>query len=172
MDEKINASYKVLCWEDIDLWILHDPMGNGGKDSLAMQVLLRFHKGHNKEIVLIWFPFVEKKLPILCPPFYLLAKALAERVVNKPGYNKAEPFFNTKINMPVMRIPWKKEFWHKPVFRRTIEFVEGPEKLDQPLTTDIFDNNSNKLEKAAGLLNKFQSILPPIDSGLRDAIPT
>lgn len=44
--------------------------------------------------------------------------ALAERVIDMPGYDtRAEPFFNTKIGMPAAYIPWKKEFWHKPVFR-------------------------------------------------------
>ncbi|KAI1748321.1 hypothetical protein F4782DRAFT_542919 [Xylaria castorea] len=67
---------------DIDLWIPHDPISNSGQDRLAMQVLLRFHKGHNKEIVPTWFPFVEEKLPVLCPPSHLLAKALAEEVID------------------------------------------------------------------------------------------
>jgi len=53
-------------------------MRNGGRDRLAMQVLLRFHKGQNKEIVLTWFPFVEEKLPLLCPISKLLAKAILE----------------------------------------------------------------------------------------------
>ena len=26
VDERTDTQYKVLCWEDIDLWILHDPM--------------------------------------------------------------------------------------------------------------------------------------------------
>jgi hypothetical protein len=46
-----NPKLKVLCWEDIDLWILRYPDGNGGRDRLAMHVLLRWHKGENKKIV-------------------------------------------------------------------------------------------------------------------------
>ena len=42
---------KVLCWENIDCWILHDPMGNDGRDHLTMQVPLRFYKGHNKQVI-------------------------------------------------------------------------------------------------------------------------
>ncbi|KAL2187262.1 hypothetical protein L209DRAFT_742607 [Thermothelomyces heterothallicus CBS 203.75] len=87
-----------LCWEDINLWILRDPMGDGGRDRLGMQVLLRFHKGHNKEILPTWFPFVEEKLPLLCPISKLLAKALAEGVVDLRSYGaRPEPYFNTKM---------------------------------------------------------------------------
>ncbi|KHO11488.1 hypothetical protein MAA_11004 [Metarhizium robertsii ARSEF 23] len=51
-DERTNnPTLKVLCWEDIDFWILHDPEGNGGWDRLATQILLRWHKGENKQIV-------------------------------------------------------------------------------------------------------------------------
>ncbi|KAF2179594.1 hypothetical protein K469DRAFT_693963 [Zopfia rhizophila CBS 207.26] len=67
VNERTKAQHQVLCWEDINLWILHDPMRNGGQDYLAMQVLLRFHKGHNKEIGPTWFPFVVEKLLLLCP---------------------------------------------------------------------------------------------------------
>ncbi|KAK6842236.1 FluG domain-containing protein [Apiospora arundinis] len=153
----MTSALKVLCWEDIDLWILRDPLRDGGRDRLAMQILLRFHKGHNKEMVPTWYPFIEEKLPVLCPPSHLLAKALAEGVVDLPGYDRAEPFFNTKISMSAVRIPWKEEFWHKPVFRRTVESIEGPKKSDDALTADAFDHNSSKLGQAAGLPDPFQS---------------
>ncbi|KAK0624756.1 hypothetical protein B0T17DRAFT_492026, partial [Bombardia bombarda] len=154
---------RVLCWEDIDLWIMHDPMGDGGRDCLAMHVLFRSHKGADNEMVPTWFPFVEEKfveekLPVLCPISQLLAKALAEGVVDSEGYDaRAEPFFNTKISMPAVHIPWKKEFWHKPVFRQTVESVEGPEKSDEPLTAKMFDNNSDRVGQAAGLPANFPS---------------
>ncbi|KAI1291664.1 hypothetical protein F5Y03DRAFT_388333 [Xylaria venustula] len=158
VDERTESQYKVLCWENIDLWILHDPMRNGSRDYLAMQVLLRFHKGHNKEIVPTWFPFVEEKLPLLCPISKLLAKAISEGVVGLSGYDAcAEPYFNTKISMPAVHIPWKREFWHKPVFRRTVESVEGPIKSDEPLGAKSFDNNSENLGKAEGFPDRFQS---------------
>ena len=157
-DERTEAAYKVLCWEDINLMILRDPMGDDGRDYLAMQVLLRFHKGHNKEIVPTWFPFVEEKLPLLCPISKLLAKALAEGVVDQPRYDtRAEPYFNTKLSMPALHIPWKKEFWHKPVFRRTVESIETPRKSDAPLTSNMFDNNSTKLGTVAGLPGRLPS---------------
>lgn len=121
-----------------------------------MQVLLRFHKNHNNEIVPTWFPFVEEKLPVLCPLTHILAKALAEGVIDQSGYDtRAEPFFGTKLGIRAMYIPWKKEFWHKPVFRRTVESVEGPVKSDEPVTADMFDNNSNNLGAAAGFPGRF-----------------
>lgn len=54
-----NSKLKVLCWEDIELWILRDPEGNGGRDRLAMQVLLRYHKGEKNKRVPTTFIFVE-----------------------------------------------------------------------------------------------------------------
>lgn len=150
VDERTEAQYKVLCWEDIDLWILHDPMRNGGRDYLAMQVLLRFYKGYNKEIVPTWFPFIEEKLPFLCPISKLLAKAISEGVVDLSSYDTcAEPYFNTKISIYTVCIPWK-EFWHKPVFRKSVESVEGPIKSDEPFKAKAFDDDSEKLGKVGG----------------------
>lgn len=75
-----------------------------------MQVLLRFHKGHDKEIVPTWFLFIEEKLSLLCPISHVLAKALAEGVIDMAGYDTtAEPFFRTAIDMRAVHIPWKKE---------------------------------------------------------------
>ena len=106
VDDRIDVAYKVLCWEDIDLWIWRDPMGDGGRDRLAMQALLRVYKGYNKEMVPTWFPFVEEKLPLLCPLSKLLAKAMTEEVVDKPGYESCtEPYFNTKLGMPAECVP-------------------------------------------------------------------
>lgn len=31
-----NHKLKVLCWENIDFWIIRDPERNGGRDRLAM----------------------------------------------------------------------------------------------------------------------------------------
>lgn len=160
VDERTKAQYKVLCWEDIKLWILQDPMGNGGRDRLAMQVLLRFHKGENKEIVPTWYPFVEEKLPLLCPISKLLAKAVSEGVVDMPGYDTcAEPYFDTKLGISSVYIPWKKEFWHKPVFRKTIESVEGPKKSDEPLSASAFENNSENLGQVAGFPDRLQTYI-------------
>jgi hypothetical protein len=89
----------------INLWILHDPMGDGGRDRLAMQVVLRFHKSHNKEITPPGSPSSRRRGPVLCPPSHLLAKALAEGsltwLVMTP---KAGPSFNTRIGMPTVYI--------------------------------------------------------------------
>ncbi|TGJ81321.1 hypothetical protein E0Z10_g7437 [Xylaria hypoxylon] len=104
-----------------------------------------------------WLLLVEEKLPVLCPPFPPLAKALAEGVIDQPGYDtRAEPFFNTEISILAVHIRWKKKFWHKPVFRRTVESVKGPKKSDELLTVNAFDNILGKLEKAAGLPNRPQ----------------
>ncbi len=53
------------------------------------------------------FELVELKenLFILYPLSHLLAKTLAKRVINYPGYNiRAKPFFNTKIGISAIYI--------------------------------------------------------------------
>lgn len=71
-------------------------MRNSGQEYPAMQVILRFRKGHNKEIATTWFPFVKGKLPLLCPISKLLAKGISEGIVDLSGYD--EPYFVTNIN--------------------------------------------------------------------------
>lgn len=55
--------------------------------------------------MLIWFPFVEKKLPFFCLISKLIVKAIVKKIVDKIGYNiYAESFFNIKISIPTIRI--------------------------------------------------------------------
>jgi hypothetical protein len=90
---------------------------------------------------------------LLCPIVHFLAKALAEGAIERRGLDtRADPYFNTKLGMPAVYIPWKKEFWHKPVFRKTVPGVEGPEKSDDPMTVGSLDTGTEKLGLAAGLL--------------------
>ena len=147
---------QVLCWEDITLWILQDPNGTGGRDRLAMQVLLRWHKGHNKKVVPTWYLFTEEDVPALCPISHVLAKALAEGVIASEGYQaNAEPFFRTKLSKKAIKIAWKKEWYHRPVFRQTVNSLG--EKSDSPLTTWSFDSHSNRLGIAMGLPEKLSN---------------
>ena len=149
-----NPQLKVLCWEDIDLWIIRDPDGNDGRDRLAMQILLRWHKGENKKIVPTWYIFIEEALPVICPIAHLLAKALAEGVIANDGYQtRAEPLFNTRLNKRALKIRWKEEWMHKPVFRGTVDALG--EKSDHPQTAAVFDNHSNRLRIAMGLPEKL-----------------
>jgi len=158
VDGRTEAQYKVLCWEDTDLWILHDLMDNGGETISRCRSFYDSTKGHGKEIVPTWFPFVEEKIALLCPISKLLAKAISEGSVDVSGYDTCvEPYFTTKIGMPAVRIPWKKAFWRRPVFRKTIESVEGLEKSDEPLAATTFDNNWANLGEAAGFPDRFQS---------------
>jgi len=154
-DDRTHAAKKVLCWEDIKLWIIQDP--DGGRDQLVMTVLLRFHKGHEKEQRPTSFLFVEEDIPLLCPISHLLAKALAEGVVAHEGYSRPEPFFSTKLSVLGVQIPWKRQFMHTPVFRQTIKSIDGYKKIDEPLRRDQFDNNSRNLGRAAGLRDNLNS---------------
>ncbi|KID74356.1 uncharacterized protein G6M90_00g083260 [Metarhizium brunneum] len=86
-DERTNnPKLKVLCWEDIDFWILHDPEGNGGWDRLATQILLRWHEGEDKQIVPTWHTFIEEDIPMLRHVSHILAKALSEGAIDNNGY--------------------------------------------------------------------------------------
>ncbi|KAI1151529.1 hypothetical protein F4825DRAFT_422489 [Nemania diffusa] len=121
------------------------------------EVPLRFHEGDNQEMVPTWYPFIEEKHPMPCPLSYIPTKIIAEKVIDHSGYNSARRFFHTRIGLPVAHVPWKKEFWHKPVFRRTIESIYGPVKSDEPVTVDQFDNNSNNLGEASRLYKGLKS---------------
>ncbi|KAK0722920.1 hypothetical protein B0T26DRAFT_750260 [Lasiosphaeria miniovina] len=68
-------------------------------------VLLRYHKGENKNIVPTWYIFVEEKLLVLCPITHILTKALAEGIIASEGYQtKADPSFATKLNKRALKI--------------------------------------------------------------------
>lgn len=129
VDDRTLPQYKVLCWEDITLRILPDPENNGGRDVLAMDVLLRFHKGHNNETVPTNYHFIEEPYPLLCPIVHILRKACAEGVIDWDALHIdasgmdidiiVDKFFRTKISEPSVEVPWKKKYLHTPVFRRT-----------------------------------------------------
>ncbi|EFZ04323.2 DUF3435 domain protein [Metarhizium robertsii] len=175
VDERTDPSFHVLCWEDIDLWILRDPEDGNGTDKPAVQLLLRWHKGHNKKIVPTWYLFVEEKHPGLCPTSHILAKALAEKVIANQGYQTSEgPFFNTKLSRRAVKIQLKKEWRHKPVFRQTINSLG--EKPDEPLTAAVFDSHSNRLGIALGLSEKLsqycyrRGYAETVDSNYRQSV--
>ena len=150
-DERTEPERKVLCWEDIELWIVRDPEGNGGRDRLAMQVLLRFHKGSDNKIQPTWYTFIEENLPVLCPITLIVLKALAEGVIEHPDYQRAENLFGSRIAKKMVHIPWKREFKHMPVFRKTLLAGEAFIKSGEPITDDTFDNNSRKLGRDVGM---------------------
>ncbi len=146
-----NPQLQLLCWEDVDLWILRDPAGTG-RDRLAMQILLRWHKGVSRQVVPIWYLFVEENL-LLCPITHILAKALAEGVINDKGYQIAtDPFFATKLDKPAVKIRWKAEWLYKLVFCSTAKVLG---KEDEPLRAKVFDNHSDRLGKAMGFSERL-----------------
>lgn len=157
VDERTSTrELQVLCQEDVTLWILQDPDGKGGRDRLGMQILLRWHKGHNKKVVPTWFPFVEESLPVLCPISHILAKAVAEGVMASEGYQtNAEPFFRTKLNKKAIKVRWKKEWNHVPVFRQTLNDLG--QKTNSPLSSHTFDSHSNRLGIGMGLPEKLSN---------------
>ncbi|KAF5139087.1 hypothetical protein E5D57_002876 [Metarhizium anisopliae] len=149
-----NPELKVLCLEDIHFWILRDPEGNGGRDRLAMQILLRWHKDENKQIVPTWHTFVEEDIPMLCLVSHILAKALSEGAIDNNGYQeRADPIFPTKLNKPSIKIRWKREWLHRPVSRGTVNALG--KKSNDPATAAVFDSHSVRLGIALGLAEKM-----------------
>ncbi|EFZ00634.2 alcohol dehydrogenase [Metarhizium robertsii ARSEF 23] len=47
-DSELVREHKVLCYEDIVLWIVQDP-NHGGRDVLAIEVFLLYHKGADRK---------------------------------------------------------------------------------------------------------------------------
>jgi len=66
VEEEIRK-WKVLCYEDITLWIVQNPKP-GGRDRLAMEVFLRHHKGADNKPK----PYVTPSL--LPPPRFVAAR--------------------------------------------------------------------------------------------------
>ena len=83
--------------------VLRNPLSDS-RDRLVMQVLFRFHKGENKEIRPTVFLFVEEDLPLICLVANILAKALAEDVIDLPTFSTLR-LFNTGLAFPVVHIP-------------------------------------------------------------------
>jgi hypothetical protein len=46
--DTLTREYKALCYEDIRLWIVQNPTP-GGRDLLAMEITLAYHKGADKK---------------------------------------------------------------------------------------------------------------------------
>ncbi|RKL13865.1 hypothetical protein BFJ70_g15819 [Fusarium oxysporum] len=115
---------KALCYEDLTLWIVKDPKA-GGRDVLAMEVALKFHKNVDRKPKPTIFLVREHRLPMLCPISHVLARAIRDDAVLVDGYNSAEPFFSTKLSCPAVKVHWKPHMLKIPVFRRTVRSSYG-----------------------------------------------
>ncbi|OAA36114.1 FluG domain-containing protein [Beauveria brongniartii RCEF 3172] len=174
-EREYNPELQVLCWEDINIYILRDPSGNGGRDRLVATILLHWHKGFKKRVVPTWFPLIEEDIPAFCPVTYILTKAIAEGVIANEGYqNGPEPFFSTRLNCKAAFIQWKPEWMHKPVFRATTNDLG--EKSDSPQTVHVFRNRCNELGKEMGLQDQLSNYcyrrgnLQTVDSNYRTSV--
>ncbi|KAI5455793.1 hypothetical protein BGZ63DRAFT_409706 [Mariannaea sp. PMI_226] len=116
--------HKALCYEDLTLWIVKDPK-KGGRDVLAMEVYLRYHKGADNKPKPTVFLFREHPLPILCPISHILARALRDDAIQVDGYDSAEPFFATKLGKDAVKVHWKPYILKTPVFRKSVRTTSG-----------------------------------------------
>lgn len=148
---------KVLCWEDIELWILQNPAEDGGRDTLGMTMTLNYQKGSDRNPRPTRFIFTEESLPVICPVSHILAKAIAERVIQNEGYSRAEHFFQTRLQTKAVKVEWKEEFLHCPVFRKTVRTDMRFTKSFDPLPRNRYDRSTTALGKAAGLPDNLRS---------------
>ncbi|KAK0615146.1 hypothetical protein B0T17DRAFT_541194 [Bombardia bombarda] len=116
--------HKALCYEDLTLWIVKDPK-KSGRDVLAMEVYLRYHKGADNKPKPTVFLFREHPLPILCPISHILARALRDDAIQVDGYDSAEPFFATKLGKDAVKVHWKPCKLKTPVFRKSVRTTSG-----------------------------------------------
>ncbi|CAD6448042.1 a7f6baa6-02c0-4026-babe-950b6c0b476a [Sclerotinia trifoliorum] len=152
--------YKALCYEDICLWIVQNPRP-GGRDLLAMEVHLRHHKGVDNKPKPTTFLFRENPLPILCPIFHILTRAIRDDAILVDGYTFAEPFFTTDLGgqgMKAMKVHWKPEWLKRPIFRRSVCSVNGWVKSKtEPMIYSIYAFYIDLLGKDTGFENKLTS---------------
>ncbi|KIN08326.1 hypothetical protein OIDMADRAFT_23134 [Oidiodendron maius Zn] len=89
---ELIRKYKVLCYEDICLWVVRNPR-RGERDVLAIEVHLHHYKEMDNKPKPITFLFQENILPILCPISYILTYAIRDNAILVNGYTSAKPFF-------------------------------------------------------------------------------
>ncbi|MCJ1360565.1 MAG: hypothetical protein MMC33_010573, partial [Icmadophila ericetorum] len=119
---EIVGSYKAICYEDVRLWIVHNPK-QGERDLLAMEVTLSHNKGANKKPKPTTFLFREEVLPILCPISHIITLAIRDDAFNFDGLlslKSAEPFFTMKLKNPMkaMFVHWKPSMLKIPIIRQ------------------------------------------------------
>ncbi|KAI7758833.1 hypothetical protein LZL87_013816 [Fusarium oxysporum] len=116
--------FKALSYEDLTLWIVKDPK-TGGRDVLAMEIALKFHKNVDRKSKPTIFLVREHRLPMLCPVGHILARAIRDDAVFVDGYDSAEPFFSTKLSCLAVKVHWKPHMLKMPVFRRSVRTSSG-----------------------------------------------
>ena len=60
-----------------------------------------------------------------------------------------------KLKCKAVKIYWKIECLHRPVFRRTVKSLDRYMKSHEPLTRHILDHHSDCLGEAAGFSDKL-----------------
>ncbi|OAA63292.1 FluG domain-containing protein [Niveomyces insectorum RCEF 264] len=155
--DRTDPALRVLCWEDISMWILKDPEDKGGRDRVAMTVMLRFQKGSERYAKPTKFIFVEEDLPYICPVSHIIAKAIAEGAIEDKDLQRAEQFFQTRLDKKGVQVCWKREFLHRPVFRQTVYKDGRFTKSDDPLSRTQYDKATKNLGQAAGFAADLRS---------------
>ncbi|APA15324.1 hypothetical protein sscle_14g100940 [Sclerotinia sclerotiorum 1980 UF-70] len=122
----LTREYKALCYEDIRLWIVRNPIF-GERDLLGIEITLAHHKGADRKPKLTIFLFHEEALPILCPVSHILAIAIRDNAIKVDGFIHAEPFFTSNLQDPTkaVLVHWKLEKLKIPIFRQAVWTFDG-----------------------------------------------
>ncbi|KAG5748063.1 hypothetical protein H9Q70_009255 [Fusarium xylarioides] len=150
--------HKALCYEDLTLWIVKDPVGYG-RDVLAMEVYFRFHKGSDNKPKPTVFLFREHPLPMLCPISHILARALRDDAIQVNGYRAAEPFFSTRLGKDAVKVHWKSSTLKSPVFRKSIRTEHGTwtKSLTDPMKYATYAFYLDRIGRDLGSEEKWMS---------------
>ncbi|EDN93100.1 predicted protein [Sclerotinia sclerotiorum 1980 UF-70] len=124
--EDDNWDDESLCYEDIRLWIVRNPIF-GERDLLGIEITLAHHKGADRKPKLTIFLFHEEALPILCPVSHILAIAIRDNAIKVDGFIHAEPFFTSNLQDPTkaVLVHWKLEKLKIPIFRQAVWTFDG-----------------------------------------------
>ncbi|KAK3359289.1 hypothetical protein B0T25DRAFT_564309 [Lasiosphaeria hispida] len=125
-----NPKLKVLCWEDVNLGFFAIQRETVAETAWACRFFSDTTRARTKNRAdLVYLCRRETPSP---PITHILAKALAEGVIANEGYQtKADPFFATKLNKRALKIRWKKEWLHKPVFRKTHKVLKEESEFEK-----------------------------------------
>ncbi|PQE27491.1 hypothetical protein CJF31_00009118 [Rutstroemia sp. NJR-2017a BVV2] len=160
--------YKALCYEDIRLWIVRNPIPRE-RDLLGIEITLTYHKGANRKpklyildlyILILLTECSQDYLPISrrssTNTFYILAIAIRDNAIKVDGFTYTEPFFINNLQDPTkaVLIYWKPEKLKVPIFRQADSLSISKHKALRYL---IFAYYLDYLGWAAGFAQKLTS---------------
>ncbi|KAH7009443.1 uncharacterized protein B0I36DRAFT_257829 [Microdochium trichocladiopsis] len=141
---------KCLCYEDINLMVVRDPVGGG--NSLATQVKLIHHKGVDRKPKPTIYTFPQAKRPIFCFINTIIVSAIADGAFAASAIKSPAQVYQLepKANQHALPLRWKREWLKRPVFRSC---KSSPEDQDTPLPYSKLCSDLKRQSLEAGFEN-------------------